>query len=169
MTLPYSAALLAATLLPDPLTSLVGEPLIGAASALSRLFLSATGIPYTYSSLPSPEVQFFSRLGGSFAIDITAACSSLSSISVLLLLVALMHIDLGKDWSLTIKMAVLGIAALVLLNALRITALVWAGFIGGAEVLTSFHEVIGYAIFVGFYGAATLVYVRTGQPRRPLV
>jgi exosortase/archaeosortase family protein len=169
MTLPYSAALLAATLLPDPITALLGEPLVGVASLFSRLFLSATGISYSYFALPTPQLLFSSLLRGSLALEITAACSSLSSISVFLLLVALMHIDLGKDWSSTIKMALLGTVALVLLNGLRIAALAWVWLIGGTELLTSAHELIGYAIFVGFYTAAAFVYISIGRPRNPLV
>lgn len=98
----------------------------------------------------------------------TAACSSLSSISVFLLLVAMMHIDLGKDWSLTVKMAVLCTAALVLLNGLRIGAFAWAWFIGGTELLTGAHDLIEYAIFVGFYSATTFAYVNIGRPQRAL-
>jgi exosortase/archaeosortase family protein len=166
MTLPYSAVLLAATLLPSPLTALVGGPLVGVASFFSRLFISATGIPYTYTSLPSPQLQFSSQGGSSLTLVITPFCSSISSISVFLLLVILMHIDLGKDRSSTMKMAIFGTVALVLLNALRIAALVWAGFIGGAELLTGVHGWIGYTIFVAFYAVAAFVYVNNGRPRR---
>ena len=169
MTLPYAAVVLAATLLVDPLTTLMGGSLVGVASLFSRLILSATGVHYSYSPLPGPQLQFSSRLGQGLSIDITPYCSSISSISVFLLLVALMHIDLGKDWSSTAKIAVLGTVALVLLNALRIAAIVWAGVIGGLQLLTSLHEVIGYVIFVGFYGAAAFAYVRIGRPRSPLV
>ena len=169
MTLPYSAVLLAATLLVDPLTAVVGGPLVGAASLFSRLILSATGVHYTYAPLQGPQIQFASRLGQGLAIDITPYCSSLSSISVFLLLVALMHIDLGKDLSSTAKMAVFGTVALVLLNALRIAAIVWAGVIGGLQLLTSLHEIIGYALFVGFYGAAAFTYLRIGRSRNHLV
>jgi exosortase/archaeosortase family protein len=169
LTIPYSAALLAAILLPDPLTALVGAPVVGLASLSSRAILSATGVHYSYFPLPGPQLQFSSRSGERLGIDITPSCSSLSSISVFLLLVALMHIDLGKDWSSTTEIAVLGTVTLVLLNALRIAALVWAGFIGGEAVLTSLHEVIGYAIFVGFYGAAAFAFVKIGRPQRALL
>jgi exosortase/archaeosortase family protein len=169
ITFPYSAVLLAATLLPDPLTALVGGPLVGVASLFSRLILSATGVQYSYSTVPLTELSFPSKLGGSLAIEITLGCSSISSISVFLLLVALMHIDLEKDRSSTIKLAIIGTIALVLLNGLRIAAIVWAGIIGGAELLTNLHEVIGYVIFVGFYTAAAFAYVRIGRPRNALV
>ncbi len=169
MTLPYSAVLLAATLLVDPVTALFGGPLVGVASLFSRLILSATGVHYSYSPLPGQELQFSSRLGQGLSIDITPYCSSISSISVFLLLVALMHIDMGKDWSSTTKIAVLGTVALVLLNALRIAAIVWSGVIGGAELLTSLHEIIGYVLFFGFYGVAAFAYIRIGRPRNPLV
>lgn len=169
MSLPYSAALLAATLLPFPLTALLGEPLVGVTSFFSRLFLSATGLPYSYTSLPSPELQLTSQGGSSVALVITPFCSSLSSISVFLLLVTLMHIDLGKERSSTIKMALLGTVALVLLNGVRIAALAWAWFIGGAELLAGVHGWIGYTIFVAFYGAAAFAYVNIGRPRRALV
>ncbi len=163
LTFPYSAALLAATLLPFPLTALVGEPLVGVASFLSRLFLSATGIPYLYASLPSPELLFSSRGGSSLALSITPFCSSLSSISVFLLLVFLMHIDLKKDLSSTVKMAFLGTVALVLLNSLRIAALAWVGFFGGPDLLASVHGWIGYTIFVAFYAVAAFAYINSGR------
>jgi exosortase/archaeosortase family protein len=169
MSIPYSAALLAATLLPSPLTALVGEPLVGVASFLSRLLLSATAIPYSYTSLPIPELQFSSQGGSSLVLFITPFCSSLSSISVFLLLVTLMHIDLRKDRAATIKMALVGTVALVLLNGLRIAAIAWAGFIGGAELLASVHGWIGYTIFVAFYAAAAFAYVNIGRPQRALV
>jgi exosortase/archaeosortase family protein len=135
------------------------------ASLLSRAILSATGVHYSYSPLPGQQIQFSSRLGEGLSINITPYCSSISSISVFLLLVALMHIDLGKDWSSTTKIAVLGTVALVLLNSVRIAAIVWAGVIGGAGLLTSLHEIIGYVLFVGFYGAAAFAYLRIGRPR----
>ncbi len=165
MTLPYAGVLLAATLLVDPFTALVGGPLVGMASLFSRAILSASGVHYSYSALPGPQIQFSSRLGTGLSIDITPYCSSISSISIFLLVVALMHIDLGKDWSSTTMIAVLGTVALVVLNALRIAAIVWAGVIGGLQLLTSLHEVIGYVLFVGFYGAAAFAYVRIGRPR----
>ena len=166
MTLPYSVVLLSATLLPFPLTALVGEPLVDVASFLSRILISAMGIPYSYTSLPSPQLQFSSQGGSSLTLAITPFCSSLSSISVFLLLVILMHIDLRRDRSSTMKMAFFGTVALVLLNALRIAALVWAGFIGGAKLLADVHGWIGYTIFVAFYAVAAFVYVNNGRPRR---
>jgi exosortase/archaeosortase family protein len=169
LSIPYSAAILAATLLPDPLTVLVGAPLADIASLLSRLFLSATGVHYTYSSLGGPQLQLFSQAEGSLAIDITTACSSLSSISVFLLLVVLMHMDLGKDRSSTIKIAIFGTVALVLLNGLRVAALVWAWLIGGSSLLAGVHELVGYVIFVAFYCATAFAYIKIGRHPRVLV
>jgi len=169
MTLPYAGVLLAATLLVDPFTALVGGPLVGVASLFSRAILGASGVHYSYSALPAPQIQFTSRLGTGLSINITPYCSSLSSISIFLLVIALMHIDLGKEWSSTTITAVLGTVALVLLNALRIAAIVWAGLVGGLELLTSLHEVIGYVLFVGFYGAAAFAYIRVGRPRNRLI
>jgi len=163
MTLPYSAVLLAATLLPPPLTALVGEPLVGVASSLSRFLLSATGIPYSYASLPSPELLFSSRGGSSLTLAITPFCSSLSSISVFLLLIILMHIDLRKDRSSTVRMAIFGTVALVLLNGVRVAVLAWIGFFGGPVLLASVHGWIGYTIFVAFYAVAAFVYVTKGR------
>jgi len=164
MTLPYSAVLLAATLLPFPLTSLLGEPLVGVAAVLSKLLLTATSIPYSYSSLPNPELLFYSRGGSSMILMITPFCSSLSSISVYLLLVILMHIDLRKDRSSTVKMAFFGTVALVFLNSLRIAVLAWAGYFGGPDLLMSIHGWIGYTIFVAFYAVAAFLYIKNNGP-----
>jgi exosortase/archaeosortase family protein len=61
----------------------------------------------------------------------------------------------------TFKLAIIGVAVLTLLNAVRILILIWVGYSDGAAEFWSLHNWVGYALFLGFYLVAIPLYVRT--------
>jgi exosortase/archaeosortase family protein len=82
---------------------------------------------------------------------VTPGCSSIISITTFLGLLGLVHLDLKKDLSSTIKLAIIGVVVLTLLNAVRILILIWVGYSNGAAEFWSLHNWVGYALFFGFY------------------
>lgn len=160
ITLPYAAIYSVGVAAPAVLQWAFGEPLAAFSSALSADFLSFGGIPMTWHGT---EFQFVSRTGDLVAATVTPGCSSIVSVTTFIGLLALMHIDMKKDLSSTIKLAVAGVVALTLLNAARITILAWVGYIDGSATLWDIHNWIGYALFLGFYLVTLAVYPRIGR------
>jgi exosortase/archaeosortase family protein len=165
LTLPYAAIYSVGVAAPAVLQWAFGEPLAVFSSALSADFLSIGGIPTTWHGT---EFQFVSRTGDLVAATITPGCSSIVSVTTFIGLLALMHIDLKKDLSSTVKLAVAGIVVLTLLNAARITVLAWVGYIDGSAALWDVHNWVGYALFLGFYLVTLAVYPRMGRKATPV-
>ena len=165
ITSPYAAIYAVGVAAPAAIQWAFGEPLAELSSLLSRGFLSFGGIPLVWQGT---QFQFVSRTGDLVAATITPGCSSVVSVTTFIGLLALMHIDLKKDLPSTIKLAAAGVVALTLLNALRITILVWVGYAGGAATFWNVHNWVGYALFLGFYLVTLAVYPRMGQARTPL-
>jgi len=111
------------------------------------------------------EFQFVSRTGDLVAATVTPGCSSIVSVTTFIGLLALMHIDLKKDLSSTVKLAIAGVVALTILNAARITILAWIGYIDGSSALWDVHNWVGYALFLGFYLVTLAVYPRMGRQK----
>jgi len=163
MLLPYAFLCVVSILSPGPVQSMIGEPLASLTSLLSRLISNLMGVPALWWGR---EAEFLSQRGGRLHVDITPGCSSISSISIFLLLCGLMHLDLKSDLSSTLKLASLGTVALILINALRISTLMWVGYMFGWKAFRSLHSWLGYAIFTGFYLTALVVYLGTKHPSK---
>jgi exosortase/archaeosortase family protein len=162
ITFPYAAIYSVGVAAPAVLQWAFGEPLAALSSELSQSFLSLGGIPLIWHGT---QFQLVSRTGDLVAATITPGCSSIVSVTTFIGLLALMHIDLKKDLPSTIKLAVAGIVALTVLNAARITILVWVGYIDGAAALWGVHNWVGYALFLGFYLVTLAVYPKMGRQR----
>jgi exosortase/archaeosortase family protein len=132
------------------------------ATYLSAHLLSLGGIPVTWHGT---EFVLVSRAGGVVTGTVTPGCSSVFSVATFLGLLGLMYIDLKRGASATLKLAVAGVASLILLNSARIGLLIWVGYLDGAASLWSLHYWVGYAIFLGFYLVVLLVYNRVPGPR----
>jgi exosortase/archaeosortase family protein len=139
-----------------------GEPLADLSSTLSAGVLSLGGIPLVWHGT---QFQLISKTGDLVAATVTPGCSSIVSVTTFIGLLALMHMDLKKDLSSTIKLAVVGIIALTILNAARIAILVWVGYVNGSAALWDVHNYVGYALFLGFYLVTLAVYPKMGQPK----
>ncbi len=162
ITFPYAMIYSVGVAAPAVLQWAFGEPLAALSSALSQGLLSIGGIPLVWHGT---QFQLISKTGDIVAATVTPGCSSIVSVTTFVGLLALMHIDLKKDMSSTIKLAVAGVVALTLLNSARITILVWVGYIDGAAALWGVHNWVGYALFLGFYLVTLAVYPRMGRPR----
>lgn len=158
--LPYAAIYSVGVAAPALLQWAFGEPLAAFSSVLSQDLLSAGGIPLVWHGT---QFQLVSRTGDLIAATVTPGCSSVVSVTTFIGLLALMHIDLKKDLRSTLKVAAAGIIALTLLNAARITILVWVGYVDGASALWNLHNWVGYALFLGFYLVTLAVYPRMGR------
>ena len=161
ITFPYAMIYAVGVAAPAVLQWAFGEPLAALSSALSQNFLSVGGIPLIWHGT---QFQLISKTGDIVSATVTPGCSSIVSVTTFVGLLALMHIDLKKDLSSTIKVAAAGVVALTLLNAARITVLVWVGYIDGAPALWDVHNWVGYALFLGFYLVTLAIYPRMGRP-----
>ena len=161
--LPYAAICSVGVAAPTLLEQGFGEPLAGASTALSAWIASLFGLPVTWQGT---QFALQTSAGGLVTGDVTPGCSSVMSITTFLGLLGLMQLDLMRDYTSTAKVAVAGVAALFCLNSIRIAALIWVGYVGGAGALWSLHNWLGYAIFLGFYAVFLLVYPRMAPARR---
>jgi exosortase/archaeosortase family protein len=164
ITLPYASIYAVGVAAPAALQWAFGEPLAALSSSLSAGMITLSGIPLTWQGT---QFQVMSRTGDVVSATITPGCSSIVSVTTFLGLLALMHIDLRKDLPSTIKLAAVGVAALTILNAVRITVLVWVGYAEGAATFWGVHNWVGYVLFLGFYLITLTVYPRMGQQAAP--
>lgn len=159
MTLPYALICAAGVSAPGILQWMFGEPLAWLSSVFSAKIVALSGVPVVWQGT---QFALLSRTGELVTATVTPGCSSIISVTTFLGLLGLMYIDMGRDESSTLKLAVAGVAALVVLNSARIAILIWVGYDGGANALWSVHNWVGYAMFLGFYVAVLVIYPRMG-------
>ena len=158
--LPYALLYSAGVTSPTILQTVFGEPLAWFSSVLTAGMVSLSGIPVTWHGT---QFEFVSRVGESVTATITPGCSSVLSVTTFVGLLGLMHIDLKKELRSTVRLALVGVAALIVLNSLRIGILIWAGYAEGEAALWGLHNWIGYALFLGFYLGTLVVYTNMGK------
>jgi len=159
--LPYAAVYGAAVGAPAILLWAFGEPLAVLSSGLSAGLVHVAGFPVTWEGT---GFQLVSKAGEVVNGVVTPGCSSVSSVTMFLGLLALMHLDMKKDSRITAKLAVVGVLALILLNSVRILILLWVGYQYGSDALWGVHDWIGYALFLGFFLTMLPLYARMGEP-----
>jgi len=159
--LPYAAVYAGAPGAPAVLLWAFGEPLAGLSSILSAKLTALAGFPVTWQGT---EFTLVSKSGEVVSGAVTPGCSSISSVTMFLGLLALMQLDMKKDLLSTLKLAAVGVVALMLLNSVRILVLIWAGQEFGSGALWGLHDWLGYALFLGFFLAALPVYARMKGP-----
>jgi len=162
LMLPYAVIYAAGVGLPTVLQRALGEPLANLSTVSSAEMASLFGLPVTWTGT---QFSLLSKTGDLVAGAITPGCSSIISITTFLGLLSLMHIDMGKDIYSTIKLALAGVATLVVMNSVRIALLLWVGYTSGAAAFWGIHNWIGYGLFLGFYLAALVAYSRMGAKR----
>ena len=155
--LPYAAVYAVGLGAPFVLQWAFGEPLAVLSSALSGWMIGVFGLPVAWQGT---QFQLMSRTGEVVTGVVTPGCSSILSVTTFLGLLALMHMDLKKKVESTLALALGGTLVLVVLNSVRILLLMWVGYQDGADAFWGIHNWIGYALFVGFYLAALMVYSR---------
>jgi exosortase/archaeosortase family protein len=158
--LPYAAVYCTAVGAPAVLLWAVGEPLAVLSSGLSAGLVGMAGFPVSWQGT---GFQLVSKAGEVVSGVVTPGCSSVSSVTMFLGLLALMHLDMKKDSRTTVKLAVVGVLALILLNSVRILIILWVGYEYGSVALWGVHDWIGYAFFLGFFLAVLPLYARMGQ------
>jgi len=164
--LPYAAVYGVAVGAPAVLLWAFGEPLAVLSSGLSAGLVHMVGFPVDWQGT---GFQFVSKAGEVVNGVVTPGCSSVSSVTMFLGLLALMHLDMRKDSRTTAKLAIVGVLALLLLNSVRILILLWVGYEYGSAALWGMHDWIGYAIFLGFFLAVLPLYARVGEPNHSTV
>ena len=163
---PYAAVYGAAVGAPAVLLWAFGEPLAVLSSGLSAGLVHMAGFPVTWQGT---GFQLISKAGGVVNGVVTPGCSSITSVTMFLGLLALMHLDMKKDSRITAKLALVGVLALILLNSVRILILLWVGYEYGSVALWGVHDWIGYALFLGFFLAVLPLYARMGEPNQNAV
>jgi exosortase/archaeosortase family protein len=162
--LPYMLVCVTTVGAPAVLLWAFGEPLAGLSSALSARLVGFAGFPVAWQGT---QFEFLSKAGGMVSGVVTPGCSSITSVTMFLGLLALMHLDMKKDIRSTAKLAAVGVLALTLLNSVRILVLLWVGYEYGSDALWGIHDWLGYAFFLGFFLVALPVYSRmSGSPSR---
>ncbi|MBI3858854.1 MAG: exosortase/archaeosortase family protein [Thaumarchaeota archaeon] len=157
--LPYGLIYSAGVAAPAAIQWAFGEPLASLSAYLSAQFVSLTGVPVVWQGT---EFALVSKTGETVAATVTPGCSSVISVTTFLGLLALMHFDTRKEIKSTLMLAVAGTAVLTLLNSARIAILIWVGYSSGVEAFWGIHNWVGYALFLGFYMAALVVYSNMG-------
>jgi exosortase/archaeosortase family protein len=156
--LPYAIVYSAGVATPGILQWSFGEPLAWLSTAFSGGILSLGGLPVAWHGT---QFTLLSKTGEVVTAVVTPGCSSIISVTTFLGLLALMHMDLKKELSSTVKIAIAGTAVLILLNAVRIVILIWVGYADGLSAFWGVHNWVGYAMFLGFYLALLPLYART--------
>jgi exosortase/archaeosortase family protein len=154
----YAALYVIGVSAPAIITWAFGQPLATFSAALSERIVALSGIPIVWHGT---QFALVSRTGDYLSATVTPGCSSIISITTFLGLLGLVHLDLKKNLSSTIKLAIIGVVVLTLLNAVRILILIWVGYSDGAAEFWSLHNWVGYALFLGFYLVAIPFYART--------
>jgi exosortase/archaeosortase family protein len=161
---PYLLAYVAGVLSVDFLTTVIGNALSAVEAHISAFGTALAGLPVHWTAA---SFGFTTVNGQSINMFISEECSGTVSFSIFLLLVAMMHIDLRARILSTIRLAILGILALLLVNALRIVIIIWGGYIGGIGVLNFLHIWLGYGLYIMTYVAAIALYLKTGRKVQP--
>jgi exosortase/archaeosortase family protein len=155
---PYLVVYVVAVVSVNAIQTVVGDPLASIVAVISSGGTALAGLPVTWHA----SYFTFTTLGGvPMSLYISDACSGIASVSIFLLLLALMHVDLRAKPSTTLAAAALGTVALVFLNALRVVVVVWGGYVYGPDTLWSLHGWLGYAIYLAFFTVAVVLYTRS--------
>ena len=162
LLLPYAGVFAVGVGSPGVLQWAFGEPLAAFSSWLSARFVALVGLPVAWSGT---QFQLVTKSGDIVSSFVAPGCSSVISVTTFLGLLALMHMDMKKDLRSTTTLAVVGIAALTILNSVRIMILMWVGYMQGAGAFWEVHNWVGYLLFLGFYLAVLPIYSRMGSGR----
>ena len=157
---PYAAVFAAGVGSPAVLQWAFGEPLAVASSWLSARLVALLGVPVAWSGT---QFELFTKSGEVVSSFVAPGCSSIISVTTFLGLLALMHLDMQKDFRSTAVIAAVGTCALTVLNSVRITVLMWVGYVQGASSFWAVHNWVGYVIFLAFYLAVLPIYARMGS------
>ena len=107
------------------------------------------------------------QYGQEVYFNINSACVGIASYSIFLLLNGIMILDLKVDKKKAVIQTLSGIAALLLLNIIRLITIVNAGYINRRAV-NLVHNTLGYAMFIPFYILYMWVFMRSGLGQRNL-
>jgi exosortase/archaeosortase family protein len=154
---PYAAILALGTTVPAFLQWAVGEPLAEFSALLASSLVAFGSLPVVWQGT---QFALNSKSGELVTAIVTPGCSSIISLTTFVGLLALIHVDMKRETSSTLKIAAIGVIALVFLNVFRISILVWVSYSYGEAGLVAAHNWIGYALFLGFY-LAVMGYVAT--------
>jgi exosortase/archaeosortase family protein len=140
------------------LTAALGDPLSGAVASVSSAITILLRIPVVWSST---SFSFVSPTGQPFSLYISQECSGMASISIFLLLIALMHLDLRPRAWVSLLFGAAGSLLFLILNSFRVVFIVLGGIVGGADLMWSLHGWVGYVLYLAGYTGIALLYTRT--------
>jgi len=159
--LPYATVYGVAVGAPAVLLWAFGEPLAVLSSGLAAKLVGLAGFPVVWQGT---QFELISKSGEVVSGVVTPSCSSITSVTMFLGLLALMHMDMKKGLPPTVKLAAAGVLVLTMLDSVRILILLWVGYEYGPGAMWGLHDWIGYAMFLGFFLTALPVYFRMGAP-----
>ena len=163
---PYLLAFLLAVGAVGLLTTAFGDPLAVVVAWLSRAMTSALGLNVAWTSV---YMSFTAAGGVPMSLYISQECSGMASMSIFLLLIALMHLDVRPSLGVTAMFAVGGSVLFILLNSLRVVVLIIGGIYYGEGVLWNLHGWLGYVLYVAGYMVILLLYIGRMKPANQAV
>jgi exosortase/archaeosortase family protein len=116
---------------------------------------------YSLGFTLSASLTFVSSAGQPFSLCISQECSGIASISIFLLLMALMYMDIRPRGYVSVLFAAAGSLLFLFLNSLGVVFIVLGGIVGGACLMWSLHGWVGYVLYVAGCTGIVLVYTRT--------
>ncbi|HYC26475.1 MAG TPA: exosortase/archaeosortase family protein, partial [Nitrososphaerales archaeon] len=155
--LPYAALYGVGVLTPLLMLDYLGGPLASLSSSLASAMTSAMGVSVAWQGV---SFAFVSAGGEPISAVVSPVCSAAYSISIYLALLGLMHLDMGASRSTTLKFALAGVGAILLVNSARISLTILFGFLGGSSAFWGVHDWLGYAMFFAFYLGVLVTYSR---------
>ena len=139
------------------LTGALGDPLAVAVSWISGGITSILGLPVHWSSV---YINFLAAGGTPVSLYISQECSGIASMSILVMIVALMHFDTGIRPKTSFLYALGGSALFLLLNSLRVVGLIVGGIYGGVDLMWNLHGWLGYVFYILGYSLLLILYAR---------
>lgn len=154
---PYLAIYLTAVGAVGILTTAFGDPLADVVAWISQGITTILQVPVQWSSV---YLSFIAAGGNQVNLYISQECSGIASISIFLLVLALMHLDMKTSLRVSAAFAVGGSLLFLVLNSLRVVALVVAGVTAGEEAMWNLHGWLGYLLYIVGYLTLLIIYVR---------
>ncbi|MEM0118104.1 MAG: exosortase/archaeosortase family protein [Conexivisphaerales archaeon] len=153
--LPYISAFCISVASISFLTPYLGYFFSAIEAGIDSSLTSLLGLPVQWKS------EFFvltSASGAQLSLSITQACSGIASFSIFLLMLMMLHVDMKKDLTFTLWFTFAAIPLLLLINAIRIIIMLWAGYIWGVAVFWEVHGWIGYLLYSVFFLISSYTY-----------
>jgi len=162
---PYLLVYLVAVGFVGLLTEALGDPLAIAVAAISNAITSLLRLPVQWSSV---YISFMAAGNAPVSLYVSQECSGIASMSIFLMVIALIHLDMKPSLRASLLFAAGGSILFILLNSLRVVGLIVGGITGGVDLMWNLHGWLGYALYILGYSVIILFYTRIKKADFPV-